>query len=71
MLRPVRELKPDDIQWKRFCDRLTDAILFVVGQGSAEHSERENIYNALEDVFGDELTPGELERLASAVLGRL
>jgi hypothetical protein len=71
MLGPIRELRPDDIQWQRFCDRLTDAVLFVAGQGGAGCLERENIYDALADVFGDEVTPGELERLASAVLGRL
>ena len=71
MLGPIRELRPDDIQWQCSCDRITDAILFVVGQDSAEHLERDNIYDALGDVLGDEVTPGELKRLAGAVLGRL
>ena len=32
---------------------------------------RENIYDALEDVFGDDFGPGELERMADMILKAL
>ena len=74
-VQSVRNLRPGNPQWQRFCNRLTDAILFGAGQGGRGYPTcegiHERIYDALEDVFGDEFTPEELERLADVVLRRL
>jgi len=70
-MRAIRDLRPGDVQWQRFCDRLTDAVLFAAGQGRTHQSMRENIYDALEDVFGDDFGPGELERMADMILKAL
>lgn len=70
-MRAIRELKPNDTQWQRVCDRLTDAVLFAAGQGETRQPMRQTIYDALEDVFGDNFTPNELERLADVILKAL
>jgi hypothetical protein len=70
-MRAIRELKPGDARWQRFCDRLTDAVLFAAGQGETYQPMRQTIYDALEDVFGDNFTPNELERLADVILKAL
>jgi len=69
-VRAIRELRPGDAQWRRFCDRLTDAILFAVGQ-SGVHLTHQDVYEALEDVFGDAFTPDKMEHLADVVLTAL
>jgi hypothetical protein len=70
-MRAIHELKPGDARWQRFCDRLTDAVLFAAGQGETHQPMRQTIYDALEDVFGDNFTPNELERLAAVILKAL
>ena len=70
-MRAIRDLRPGDVQWQRFCDRLIDAILFAASQGGTHQSMRQDIYDALEDVFGDNFTPNELEHLADVILKAL
>ena len=70
-MRAIRELRPGDAQWQCICDRLTDAVLFAAGQGETRQPMRQTIYDALEDVFGDNFTPNELERLVDVILKAL
>src|SRR3954454_5044640 len=70
-MRAIRELKPGDTRWQRFCDRLADAVLFAAGQGETHQPMRQTIYDALGDVFGDHVTPDELMRLADVILKAL
>src|SRR4051812_9981996 len=49
-MRRIRELRPGDAQWQRFCDRLTHAILFAASHDGARYPTLHNIYDALEDV---------------------
>src|SRR4051812_35656550 len=70
-VRWLRLVRPDDAQWQRFCDRLTNAVLFAAGQSGMRAPTRQDIYDALEDVFGDDFTPDELEHLANVILKAL
>jgi hypothetical protein len=70
-MRAIRDLRPGDAQWQRFCDRLSDAILFAASQGGTHQSMHQDTYDALEDVFGDNFTPDELERMADMILKAL
>jgi hypothetical protein len=68
IVRSIRELRLGDTRWQRFCDRLTDAILFAAGQGGTGYLTHEDIYDALEDVLSDDFAPDKLEHLADLVL---
>jgi hypothetical protein len=70
-MRAIRDLRPGDAQWQRFCDRLSDAILFAASQGGTHQSMRQDIYDALEDVFGDDFGPDDLERMVDMILKAL
>jgi len=70
-VRWLRLVRPDDAQWQRFWDRLTNALLFAAGQSEMRAPTRQDIYDALEDVFGDDFRPDELEHLTNVVLKAL
>src|SRR4051794_32334410 len=70
-VRWLRLVRPDDAQWQRFWDRLTNALLFAAGQSAMRAPTRQDIYDALEDVFGDDFRPDELEHLTNVVLKAL
>ena len=52
-------------------ERIANAILFVTAQAGRRVPTRDEVFDALEDVFGNELPPEEMSRLTDIVLHQL